>query len=107
MRYNSELGIYVNKVEDLRDKISDEMYDTVDYLVNDNEEFVELKSNYKNLSEEFDCYEESLEEANIGLRDIDNIADELIEYVTEAKRIDRKKLLERLEEINKIVNGII
>ena len=58
MVYIKELGIYVNKIEDLRDKVSEDMYAAIEYLVSDST----FQEEYDSLKSEFESYEWSLEE---------------------------------------------
>ena len=37
MYYINEFGIYVNKVEDLRGNVSEELYEVIEKLMNENE----------------------------------------------------------------------
>ena len=49
MTYVKELGLYINKVEDLRDKVSEDMYAAIESLVLNAGEHSD--SEYRNLQE--------------------------------------------------------
>ena len=58
--YIKELGIYINKVEDLRDKVSEDMYAAIESLVINSGEYSD--SEYRNLQDEFETYEAMLDD---------------------------------------------
>lgn len=99
MYYINEFGIYVNKVEDLRGKVSEELYEVIEKLMNKNE------TNEENniLKDELHSYEMSMEELRFNMNEIENISDKieddifkLIDYTTNAKRIDRREIESKL-----------
>lgn len=105
MVYVDSLGIYVNKVEDLRDKVSEDIYEVIEHLSSVDTRDIEEK--YFNLQDEFEVYEQMLESYRSSFNEIldlvdkfDNTLDELYDYVSDSKRIDRKKILSSLKGID-------
>lgn len=111
MYYIDEFGIYVNKVEDLRGNVSEELYEVIEKLMNKNE------TNEENniLKDELHSYEMSMEELRFNMNEIENISDKieddifkLIDYLSSAKRIDRREIESKLclilRDVKKIQN---
>ena len=111
MYYIDEFGIYVNKVEDLRGKVSEELYEVIEKLMNKNE------TNEENniLKDELHSYEMSMEELRFSMNEIENISDnieddifKLMDYLSSAKRIDRREIESKLclilRDVKKIQN---
>lgn len=111
MYYIDEFGIYVNKVEDLRGKVSEELYEVIEKLMNKNE------TNEENniLKDELHSYEMSMEELRFNMNEIENISDnieddifKLMDYLSSAKRIDRREIESKLclilRDVKKIQN---
>ena len=111
MYYIDEFGIYVNKVEDLRGNVSEELYEVIEKLMNKNE------TNEENniLKDELHSYEMSMEELRFNMNEIENISDKieddifkLMDYTTNAKRIDRREIESKLclilRDVKKIQN---
>ena len=116
MYYINEFGIYVNKVEDLRGKVSEELYEVIEKLMNKNETNEEnniLENNI--LKDELHSYEMSMEELRFSMNEIENISDKieddifkLMNYLSSAKRIDRREIESKLclilRDVKKIQN---
>ena len=116
MYYIDEFGIYVNKVEDLRGKVSEELYEVIEKLMNKNETNEEnniLENNI--LKDELHSYEMSMEELRFSMNEIENISDKieddifkLMDYLSSAKRIDRREIESKLclilRDVKKIQN---
>lgn len=109
MYYISEFGIYVNKVEDLRGKISEEIYEVIEKLIDKDE------TNEENdiLKDELHSYEMSMEELRFNMNEIENISDKiednifkLMDYTTNAKRIDRREIESKLGHILRDIKSI-
>ena len=109
MYYINEFGIYVNKVEDLRGKVSEELYEVIEKLMNKNE------TNEENniLKDELHSYEMSMEELRFNMNEIENISDKieddifkLMDYTTTAKRIDRREIESKLCHILRDIKSI-
>lgn len=111
MYYIDEFGIYVNKVEDLRGNVSEELYEVIEKLMNKNE------TNEENniLKDELHSYEMSMEEFRFNMNEIENISDnieddifKLMDYLSSAKRIDRREIESKLclilRDVKKIQN---
>ena len=111
MYYINEFGIYVNKVEDLRGNVSEELYEVIEKLMNKNE------TNEENniLKDELHSYEMSMEELRFSMNEIENISDnieddifKLMDYLSSAKRIDRREIESKLclilRDVKKIQN---
>ena len=111
MYYIDEFGIYVNKVEDLRGNVSEELYEVIEKLMNKNE------TNEENniLKDELHSYEMSMEELRFNMNEIENISDKieddifkLMDYTTNTKRIDRREIESKLclilRDVKKIQN---
>ena len=113
MTYVKELGLYINKVEDLRDKVSEDLYAAIEDLVINAGEYTD--NEYRNLKDEFEAYESMLDSCHSMCYEVLNIMEEyekklneLYDYVSYAKRINRDKITDVLAEIDldKISNSI-
>lgn len=111
MYYINEFGIYVNKVEDLRGKVSEELYEVIEKLMNKNE----INEENNILKDELHSYEMSMEELRFNMNEIENISDnieddifKLMDYLSSAKRIDRREIESKLclilRDVKKIQN---
>ena len=111
MYYIDEFGIYVNKVEDLRGNVSEELYEVIEKLMNKNE----INEENNILKDELHSYEMSMEEFRFNMNEIENISDKieddifkLMDYTTNAKRIDRREIESKLclilRDVKKIQN---
>ena len=118
MYYINEFGIYVNKVEDLRGNVSEELYEVIEKLMNKsetNEENNILNEENNILKDELHSYEMSMEEFRFNMNEIENISDnieddifKLMDYLSSAKRIDRREIESKLclilRDVKKIQN---
>ena len=111
MYYIDEFGIYVNKVEDLRGNVSEELYEVIEKLTNKNE--INAENNI--LKDELHSYEMSMEELRFNMNEIENISDnieddifKLMNYLSSAKRIDRREIESKLclilRDVKKVQN---
>lgn len=111
MYYIDEFGIYVNKVEDLRGNVSEELYEVIEKLMNENE----INEENNILKDELHSYEMSMEELRFNMNEIENISDnieddifKLMDYLSSAKRIDRREIESKLclilRDVKKIQN---
>ena len=111
MYYINEFGIYVNKVEDLRGNVSEELYEVIEKLMNKNE----INEENNILKDELHSYEMSMEEFRFNMNEIENISDnieddifKLMDYLSSAKRIDRREIESKLclilRDVKKIQN---
>ena len=109
MYYIDEFGIYVNKVEDLRGNVSEELYEVIEKLMNKNE----INEENNILKDELHSYEMSMEELRFNMNEIENISDnieddifKLMDYLSSAKRIDRREIESKLCLIRRDVKKI-
>ena len=109
MYYIDEFGIYVNKVEDLRDNVSEELYEVIEKLMNKNE----INEENNILKDELHSYEMSMEELRFNMNEIENISDnieddifKLMDYLSSAKRIDRREIESKLCHILRDIKSI-
>ena len=111
MYYIDEFGIYVNKVEDLRGNVSEELYEVIEKLMNKNE----INEENNILKDELHSYEMSMEELRFSMNESENISDnieddifKLMDYLSSAKRIDRREIESKLclilRDVKKIQN---
>lgn len=107
MYYVQEFDIYVDKIEDLRDKISEDLYETLEKLMDKETESIDI------LKEEMEVYEAEVEYLRYKLNDISSLSDKieqdmdnLIDYIINTKRINRREMESELNQIFKKVRNI-
>ena len=107
MYYVQEFDIYVDKIEDLRDKISEDLYETLEKLIDKETESIDI------LKEETEVYEAEVEYLRYKLNDISSLSDKieqdidnLIDYIINTKRINRREIESELNQIFKKVRNI-
>lgn len=107
MYYVQEFDIYVDKIEDLRDKISEDLYETLEKLIDKETESIDI------LKEEMEVYEAEVEYLRYKLNDISSLSDKieqdidnLIDYIINTKRINRREIESELNQIFKKVRNI-
>ena len=107
MYYVQEFDIYVDKIEDLRDKISEDLYETLEKLMDKETESIDI------LKEEMEVYEAEVEYLRYKLNDISSLSDKieqdidnLIDYIINTKRINRREIESELNQIFKKVRNI-
>lgn len=107
MYYVQEFDIYVDKIEDLRDKISEDLYETLEKLIDKETEPINT------LKEEMEVYEAEVEYLRYKLNDISSLSDkieqdidDLIDYIINTKRINRREIESELNQIFKKVRNI-
>ena len=105
MTYVKTLDVYINKVEDLRDRVEEDVYEVVEELVYGS--MNEISNKYEDLKYEFEVYESSLEECRSTiteqtrvLYDTSKEIENLIEYLDSASRINRDKIKNILRKID-------
>lgn len=105
MHYISEKGIYVNEMEDIRDLVSEDIYNAVEKM--HEEEILELKDECKSGDEVIEEYEMRFEDCKRELYEAQNLIKELCNMVENSKRLNREKLRELIIETwQHINNGI-
>lgn len=105
MNFVPSLDIYVSKTDDLRGKINDDLFECVETLVNNDDD--NLQYQYDCLKEEFCSYEHTLDSYTSDMFDtqteleqmIEKI-DELWDYISDAKRLNRDTLKDMLKKID-------
>lgn len=102
MVFIESLGIYVNKVDDLRDKISEDLYEAIEHLTT----VESFEKDYWNLKEEFEAYELMLDDYSSAFNEIINLVekfnselDRIYDYISDAKRLNREKILNSLKDV--------
>ena len=107
MYYVQEFDIYVDKIEDLRDKISEDLYETLEKLIDKETEPIDT------LKEEMEVYEAEVGYLRYKLNDISSLSDKieqdidnLIDYIINTKRINRREMESELNQIFKKVRNI-
>lgn len=66
-------------------------------------DYDELKEDYGFLKTEFDSYEESLENMNGLMHDSVNTLDEVIKDIETSKRLNKKKLMNKLSNLRRCI----
>ena len=88
---------FSDMMETVRTELSPELADSLEEMISD--KFFDLEEERKELNQEMRSYESNLEDAERSLQDIEEDTENLLNYITESKRIDRKYLIEILREI--------
>ncbi|EGT3829010.1 TPA: hypothetical protein KR288_002710 [Clostridioides difficile] len=103
MKYISSLGIYITKLEDLRDKIDDDLYNWIE-IHQDTEGY---KDKFEELKEEFDYYTDIAKTNDICFLEISSLLESSIKilhqlenYIIETDRLNRKKILSFISSVN-------
>ena len=90
MYYLDSKGIYVNDIEDLRDIVTDDIYEAVEGLHND--EIRQLKDECDTGDEIIEEYEVRLDECKSNLYEAQELCKQLLNMVDSSKRLNRDKL---------------
>ena len=90
MYYLDSKGIYVNDIEDLRDIVTDDIYEAVEGLHND--EIKQLKDECDTGDELLEEYEVRLDECKSNLYEAQELCKQLLNMVDSSKRLNRDKL---------------
>lgn len=98
---NGETEI-INDIEDIQEVVYNHLGDDVSIALK------ELCANNSYEQKRFDsdmiAYESQLDEYNCAMNDIIDVTESLVEYVTEAKKLDRKKIDKLLKSIIELSN---
>ena len=113
MIYVPSLEIYVNKVEDLRGRVSEDVYEEIECLFEELDS--ETSDEYKNLKAEFEAYEWELDHIKSAYNEIKDLVDKfeeeldnLYNYVEDTKRINRDKILSSIKKVEvELISDII
>ena len=90
MYYLDSKGIYVNDIEDLRDIVTDDIYEAVEGMHND--EIRQLKDECDTGDELLEEYEVRLDECKSNLYEAQELCKQLLNMVDSSKRLNRDKL---------------
>ena len=90
MYYLDSKGIYVNDIEDLRDIVTDDIYEAVEGMHND--EIRQLKDECDTGDEIIEEYEVRLDECKSKLYEAQELCKQLLNMVDSSKRLNRDKL---------------
>ena len=112
MSYVESLGTYVNKVEDLRGRVEDDVVEMVEELIE-----VSLEENFEDyytkedeviwLREKLEDSEQvakeqrkAIKEQIDRLKELDKKLDMLFDYIEDAKRLSREKIKDAIKNID-------
>jgi hypothetical protein len=112
MSYVESLGTYVNKVEDLRGRVEDDVVEVVEELIE-----VSLEENFEDyytkedeviwLREKLEDSEQvakeqrkAIKEQIDRLKELDKKLDMLFDYIEDAKRLSREKVKDAIKNID-------
>lgn len=105
MMYYLNNGNIINNMESLQGNITDDVYEAMEGL--HNEEVNEIKKDMQYYKYEKENYELRFDDAKSQLYDSQRIVEELKNYIKDSKRINRNTILEYILELqNTIENGI-
>ena len=90
MYYLDSKGIYVNDIEDLRDIVTDDIYEAVEGMHND--EIKQLKDECDTGDEIIEEYACRLDECKSNLYEAQELCKQLLNILTDSKRLNRDKL---------------
>ena len=90
MYYLDSKGVYVNDIEDLRDIVTDDIYEAVEGMHND--EIRQLKDECDTGDEIIEEYEVRLDECKSNLYEAQELCKQLLNMVDSSKRLNRDKL---------------
>lgn len=96
--YYLDSGNIVTKMEDLRDQISDDLYQAVEGMHQD--ELNIVSNNLSITTYEKDLAEERLETCHMAMQDAYRALGELETYIKTTKRLNRDKILDIIGIIN-------
>ncbi len=105
MMYYLNNGEIVQRIEDLENVLDESTYKAVEGLNNESiSEATEELEYYKYKKEH---YELRFKDAKSQLFDAQRLVEDLEEYLTDSKRINRNKIIEYIKDLSKIIeNGI-
>ena len=90
MYYLDSKGIYVNDIEDLRDIVTDDIYEAIEGIHND--DIRQLKDECDTGDELLEEYECRLDECKSNLYEAQELCKQLLNMVDSIKRLNRDKL---------------
>lgn len=89
-------AVYVDKVEDLREIVSDEIYSVIEDL------FFQKESEVENSNEDFDEVNAKLDDCEDALKEIVDECDGYMKAVADAKSLNKKGQITRFDNIRAI-----
>lgn len=105
MMYYLNNGNIINNMESLQGNVSDDVYDAIEGL--HNEEVNELKEDIQYYKYEKENYELRFDNTKSQLYNAQRVIEELKDYIKDSKRVNRNTILEYVLELqNTIENGI-
>ena len=105
MYYLDTKGVYVSDIEDLRDIVTDDIYMAVEGIHND--DIRQLKDECDTGDEIIEQYECRLDECKSNLYEAQRLCKQLLDMVTDSKRLSRDKLKDLIiDTMQAIDNGI-
>lgn len=105
MMYYLNNGEIVQRIEDLENVLDESTYKAVEGL--SNESISEATEDLEYYKYEKEQYELRFEDAKSQLYDAQRLIEDLEEYLTDSKRINRNKIIEYVKDLSKIIeNGI-
>ena len=90
MYYLDSKGVYVNDIEDLRDIVTDDIYEAIEGMHND--DIRQLKDECDTGDELLEEYERRLDECKSNLYEAQELCKQLLNMVDSSKRLNRDKL---------------
>ena len=90
MYYLDSKGVYVNDIEDLRDIVTDDIYEAIEGMHNN--EIRQLKDECDTGDEIIEEYEVRLDECKSNLYEAQELCKQLLNMVDSSKRLNRDKL---------------
>lgn len=105
MMYYLNNGNIINNMESLQGNVSDDVYEAMEGL--HNEEVNELKEDIQYYKYEKENYELRFDDTKSQLYNAQRTIEELKDYIKDSKRVNRNTILEYVLELqNTIENGI-
>lgn len=105
MMYYLNNGNIINNMESLQGNVSDDVYEAMEGL--HNEEVNELKENIQYYKYEKENYELRFDDTKSQLYNAQRVIEELKDYIKDSKRVNRNTILEYVLGLqNTIENGI-
>ena len=105
MMYYLNNGNIINNMESLQGNVSDDVYEAMEGL--HNEEINELKEDIQYYKYEKENYELRFDDTKSQLYNAQRVIEELKDYIKDSKRVNRNTILEYVLELqNTIENGI-
>ena len=105
MMYYLNNGEIVQRIEDLENVLDESTYKAVEGL--SNESILEATKDLEYYKYEKEHYELRFDDVKSQLFDAQRLVEDLEEYLTDSKRINRNKIIEYVKDLSKIIeNGI-